>query len=191
MDKKRILHTFGLGVVAGLAWLAVHLKDSPYWWAPAGAALAAALTVQLPKVAPSIFGPLVFLVVFGAAGAGCWLTKPPPVSPNVPDGGFADASAGTVFVDCSDAALHNAALKLLPAVETGLATGNLEAALATVGVSLGAPLVVDEVSCAVAWVVARVSHSEAADPIENTKLVNGTAWLASRPQLRVVNAGVP
>jgi hypothetical protein len=122
---------------------------------------------------------------------GCWLTKPPPVSPNVPDGGFADASPGSVFVDCSDAALHNAALKLLPAVETGLATGNLEAALATVGVSLGAPLVVDEVSCAVAWVVARVSHSEAADPIENTKLTHGTAWLASHPEARPVNAGAP
>lgn len=115
--------------------------------------------------------------------AGCWLFTKTPVVPTVPDGGFADASAGTTFVDCSDDAIHQAAINLLPTIETGLATGNLDAALVAAGVNLGAPFVMAEVACGIHYLISRITHSQevAPDGLEAKKLVNGQAWLASHP----------
>ena len=184
MNKSRALHTFGLAVVSGLAWLAVHLKDSPYWWAPAGAALAAALVVQLPKVLPSVFGPLLVLMALTGT-ASCWLTKPPPVSPAAPDGGFADASAGQAFKDCSDVALHAAWLGLLPDIETAVATSGaaVDAIVAQVAATAGIPLAVAEVTCGLHYLVDRITHSQqvAPDSLEAKKLANAQAWLAAHP----------
>lgn len=194
MNKQRVLHTVGLAVVSGLAALAVRLKDSPYWWAPAAATLAAALVVQLPKVAPSIFGPLAFALLFGAAGAGCWLTKPPPISPTVPDGGFADASAGQTLIDCSEATLHNAWVGLLPAIETGLATGNVAGALTSVGIDIAAPGVLAEVACGVQYLVSKYLQEKPlypADSLTGVKIANGQAWLEKHPDQRPINVATP
>lgn len=115
--------------------------------------------------------------------AGCWLTKPPPISPTVPDGGFADASAGTTFRDCSERTLHDAWVGLLPAIETGFATGNLQGALAAVGIDIALPGVIEEVTCAAHYLVDRITHSEkvAPDRVEETKLANAQAWLRAHP----------
>jgi hypothetical protein len=119
------------------------------------------------------------LVALLALLSGCWLTKPQPITPTPPDGGFADASAGQTFKDCSEAAVHQAILGLLPAVETALATQNYVGELAVLVGKYG----IAEVVCAVQYAVER-SHLQVmatADPLEGTKLANGRAWLATHP----------
>jgi hypothetical protein len=119
------------------------------------------------------------LVALLALLSGCWLTKPPPISPTAPDGGFADASAGQTFVDCSEAALHAGALGILPAVETALALGDYEVELAKLVGAVG----LAEVECAVSWVVAIAEQQRAqtADSLEVTKVSHGRAWQAAHP----------
>lgn len=116
---------------------------------------------------------------------GCWLTKPPPISPTVPDGGFADASAGQTFKDCSEAALHSAWVSLLPDLETAVVAGvgSVDAVVAQVAATAGLPLALAEVRCGLQYLVDRITHSQqvAPDPIEATKLANAQAWLAKHP----------
>lgn len=121
-----------------------------------------------------------------ALSFGCWLTKPPPVTPTVPDGGFADASAGQTFKGCSDAALHAAWVGLLPDIETAVATspGAVDVIVAQVAITAGVPLAVAEVTCGLQYLVDRITHSEqtAPDRIEEAKLANAQAWLAAHPE---------
>jgi hypothetical protein len=110
--------------------------------------------------------------------AGCWLFTKNPVTPSTPDGGFADASANTKFVDCTDAAVHTAVLSVLPAVETALALQDYEVELAKLVGKFG----LDEVACAVAWVVdkARGQYLNTGDTLEMQKANNGRGWLAKQ-----------
>lgn len=116
---------------------------------------------------------------------GCWLTKPPPISPTVPDGGFPDASAATTFKDCSEASLYSAWTSLLPDFETALATGpgGVDAVVATVAATVGLPLALAEARCGLQYLVDRITHSQqvAPDKLEATKLANAQAWLAAHP----------
>jgi hypothetical protein len=114
--------------------------------------------------------------------SGCWLTKPPPISPTPPDGGFADASAGQTFVDCSEAALHKAWVSLLPDLETAVALGlpSVDGVVASVAATTGVPLTIAEVKCGLQYLVDRITHSQKAAPdsLEAKKLLNAQAWLA-------------
>jgi hypothetical protein len=115
---------------------------------------------------------LIALVLLCAVlGAGCKSLGPTP-PPGTPG-----------FVNCSDAAVHAAALNILPAVENALATGSYEAALATLIASVGGPLALAEVECAVAYVEAKAEASVpvTADSLEATKAANAKAWLAAHP----------
>jgi hypothetical protein len=134
-----------------------------------------------------------------ALSLGCWLHKPTPITPTPPDGGFADASPGTVLADCSDAAIHAAGLQLLPDVETDLAlTGAasvaaLEALTAQLAVQVGLPLALAEVGCLVEYVIneAQAHFLRTADSIESLKVANGHAYLARHPIVFVTDAGTP
>ena len=114
-----------------------------------------------------------------ALSFGCWLTKPQPITPTVPDGGYADASAGQTFVNCSEAAVHDVVLGLLPAVETALATQDYAGALAV----LVGKYTLAEVACAVSW-VGQKAHGMAMttnDAIEADKEQRAHLWLQSHP----------
>jgi hypothetical protein len=114
--------------------------------------------------------------------SGCWLTKPPPVSPTPPDGGFPDASAGQTFVDCSEDALHKAWVSLLPDLETAVALGlpSVDGVVASIAATAGVPLAIAEVKCGLQYLVSRITHSQqvAPDKLEAKKLANAQAWLA-------------
>lgn len=142
-------------------------------WLRAGYALAA----DWPR---SSAGAALALVC--ALSLGCWLTKPPPVNPTPPDGGFADASAATVAKDCTETALHNAWVKLIPSIETAMATGSIQAAVATEAAIVGIPLATAEFICGVQYLVsvAEGRFAETNDRLERTKATNGKAWLASQ-----------
>lgn len=127
----------------------------------------------------------VLLGALSALSFGCWLTKPPPISPTVPDGGFPDASAGQTFVDCSESALHAAWVNLLPDLETAVVAGigSVDAVVAQVAATAGLPLALAEVKCGLQYLVDRITHSQqvAPDRIEATKLANAQAWLRANP----------
>jgi len=184
MNKQRVLHALGFLLAIFLAGLADHLQHSTWVLAPALGAIVTALLVDLrkvfggPPVGPSAAVALLAAVV-SLGSFGCWLTKPPPVSPTVPDGGFADASAGQTFVDCSDANLHARELEILPDVETALATADYAVELANL---LGRATLA-EVECAVQYVVNRASGMArtTGDPVQMTEATNGRAWLAAHP----------
>lgn len=94
---------------------------------------------------------------------------PPPGTPGI--------------VACSETALHNATLNILPSVETALATSSYEQALATLVAGIAGPLALQEVECAVAWVALDAAKASAvtADRIEATKAANAKAWLTAHP----------
>jgi hypothetical protein len=102
---------------------------------------------------------------------GCGITGPvpPPGTPGI--------------VACSDTALHEAELSILPNVETALASANWEQALLSLVAGIGGPLALQEVSCAVQWVEAQAekSGSVTADSLEATKAAHAIAWLAKHP----------
>jgi hypothetical protein len=104
--------------------------------------------------------------------SGCPATSGPTPPPGTPG-----------IVNCSEAALHAAALNILPAVANALATGGYEAALLSIVASVGGPLALSEVECAVAWVASQSAKAAlaTADPLEATKAANAKAWLASHP----------
>lgn len=184
MTKQRVLHALGFVLAIFLAGLADHLQHSTWALAPALGAIVTALLVDLRKVfgGPPV-GPSAVVALLATAVSlgsfGCWLTKPPPISPTVPDGGFADASAGQTFVDCSEAAVHAVVLNILPAVETALATQDYVGALAV----LVGKYSLAEVACAVSW-VGQKAHGMAmttSDAIETDKEQRARLWLQSHP----------
>jgi len=87
------------------------------------------------------------------------------------------------IVNCSEAALHAAALDILPAVENALASPTYAAALLVVIASVGGPLALAEVECAVAWVANQSAKSALAtsDPLEAAKAAHARAWLVDHP----------
>lgn len=120
---------------------------------------------------------IVLLLTFLFASS-CWLTKPTPITPTPPDGGFADATAGQVFVDCSKDVEHQALLAVLPAIETALALQDYEVELAKLVGKYG----LAEIACGVEWVINK-AHGMAMttnDALEADKEQRGTTWLAAR-----------
>jgi hypothetical protein len=194
MNKQRVTHALGFLLTVFLGGLTEYLKASPWALAPAAGAIATALLVDLRKVfgggppsPPAVVALLAAFLSFGSFG--CWLTKPTPITPSVPDGGFADASAGTTFVDCAKDDVHQAGLALVADVMTDLALGPalalpaLEALLAVQATKLGGGLALGALSCAVQWAVVEAqSHlARGQDSIEATKVRNGRAWLTAHP----------
>lgn len=185
MNKNLASKLFGLlSVIASAIAGAVTLG----WKAAVGAGVAAAVTYlsgvfhdapsETPKVPPlSVVALLATVVSLGSFG--CWLTKPPPVSPTVPDGGFPDASAGQTFVDCSLSAVHATELQILPSIETALATADYAVELAKLVSQFG----LAEVECGVQWVVDKASGMAAKtfDAVEEDKAQRGRLWLAAHP----------
>lgn len=187
-NRSHIKHT--VSVVLGLliAIVTPALTSgvlANYSWTP----LALAAVVYAGRILKNMGGgppAVAVLALFVTLGSfGCWLTKPQPISPTVPDGGFADASAGQTFVDCSEAALHDAWVSLLPDIETAAAVSpaSIQAVIATVAATAGMPLALAEGRCALQYLVDRITHSQktAPDSLEATKLANAQAWLAAHP----------
>lgn len=87
------------------------------------------------------------------------------------------------FVNCSEAALHAAALNILPSAETAIAAVNYEAAVAALIAGIGGPLAFAEVACALQWIANEAALQETAtgDPLEALKAANARAWLAAHP----------
>lgn len=83
------------------------------------------------------------------------------------------ATPVSTFYACSDTAMKTAANGILGAVATALATGNPEAALATLAASTSAA----EVLCGVQLVVAELQTKASADKLAATELANGEAYL--------------
>ncbi len=110
---------------------------------------------------------LLMLIALGACGISG--PVPPPGTPGI--------------VNCSDTALHQAELNILPSVETALASANWEQALLTLVASIGGPLALAEVNCVVAWVEnqAALQATATADSLEATKVSHARAWLAKHP----------
>ena len=102
---------------------------------------------------------------------GCGITGPvpPPGTPGI--------------VACSDTALHDAELSILPNVETALASANWEQALLSLVAGIGGPLALQEVSCAVQWVEAQAEKSAAttSDSLQATEAAHAVAWLVKHP----------
>lgn len=181
MNKRTALHILMLAVTAALGGVVDHLTQSHYVWAPVAVALLTDLRPLIASIgsAPPTAAIILAVAVATGGSSGCWLTKPPPISPTAPDGGFADASAGQTFVDCSQTALHDAYLGILPDIETALATGNYVGGLAALVTQYG----LAEVECGVAWVVDKANGmaQTTADPVQLTEANNGRAWLAAHP----------
>lgn len=122
-------------------------------------------------VAPRILAAAAVCLLALGSGDGCKSLgpTPPPGTPGV--------------VNCLDAAVHQAALGLLPSVENALATDNWEAALLTIVAQDGGPLALAAVDCAVLWVESKAatSASATADSLEATKEAHAKAWLAKHP----------
>jgi hypothetical protein len=127
------------------------------------------------KRAAKSIGVCLFLVLLCLSGCKSLGPTPPPGTPG--------------FVNCSDTAIHQAALNLLPSIETALATANFEAAIAALVALDGGPLALAEAACAVQWVlskaqqnlVATTTSSSPGDSIEAAKVANAKAWLAAHP----------
>jgi len=96
------------------------------------------------------------------------------------------------FTNCSDTAVHQAALNLLPSVENALATDNWESALLTIVAGVGGPLALAEVNCAVLWVEnnAALQATATADSLEATKAAHAKAWLEKHP-VTFMDGGAP
>jgi hypothetical protein len=120
--------------------------------------------------------PAAVVVLLGAAlacgGATCRTVGP------VPPGG--------TLTDCSDAALHQAEIALIPQVENALAladyssvTDALGSIVAGLTATVGAPLALAEVTCVVDWVVseAEKAKTQTADSLEASKAAFGSRWV--------------
>jgi hypothetical protein len=123
-----------------------------------------------------VYASVSLLALFLAcSGATC--KQPGPVPPG---------DAGTL-TDCSDAALHQAEISLIPQVENALAladygsvTGALGSIVAGLAATVGAPLALAEVTCVVDWVVAQAEKAKAqtADTLEASKASFGARWVS-------------
>jgi hypothetical protein len=135
-----------------------------YSWAPLALATLAYIARAVAKgaVPPAVL----LLVAIGLSSCGITGPVPPPNTPGI--------------TNCSDAALHQAELNILPAVENALASPNWESALLAIVASVGGPLALTEVSCVVAWVEEEATKAAAttADSLEATKAAHAKAWLA-------------
>lgn len=179
-----------LGAMSGIlgAVIAVHAAQitrganaHPWIWSAAGAlAVLMGIIGKHPFPRPASqppAGPIVLVLAVALTCGGATCRQPGPVPP---------AEAGTL-VDCSDAALHAAELKIIPDVENALALGNyasVTAALASIVASLavtdGAPLALAEATCVVDWLVAKLEAAKAqtADPLEASKAAFGARWVS-------------
>lgn len=165
------------GFFGGAELIDVFRPDGPFGrWHYAPFVVAAA--VYLVRVAAKYLGkpvppsaPLALLLLTALCLCSCKSLGPTP-PPGTPG-----------FVNCSDAAIHQAALGLLPAVENALATDNWEAALLTIIAQDGGPLALAEVDCAVLWVESKAEDAQAttADSLEATKAAHAKAWLVKHP----------
>ena len=145
-----------------------------YSWAP----LALAILVYVARLVKNgPFPPAAVLVVLAPLLFGGATCKNIP-GPIVPPG-----DAGPSFVNCSDAALHQAVLNILPAAETAIAQADYEAAVAALIAGIGGPLAFDEVACAIQWIASKAALQETAtgDTLEATKAAHARAWLAAHP----------
>lgn len=187
MNKRTVLHIVMLAITAAVGGVVDHLTQSHAVWAPIAVALLTDLKPLIASIgaAPPTAALVLALAVATGGSFGCWLTKPAPISPTVPDGGFADASAGQTWKDCNEDALHKAWVSVLPDIETAVATsaGAVDAIVAQVAATAGVPLAVAEVKCGLQYLVDRITHSQqtAPDSLEATKLANAQAWLAAHP----------
>lgn len=144
------------------------------WAAPA---LAVVLWVVRALTAASVPPVAVLLVLASPLLFGGATCKNAP-GPIVPPG-----DAGPSFVNCSEAALHQAVLNILPSAETAIAQANYEAAVAALIAGIGGPLAFDEVACAIQWIASKAALQETAtgDTLEATKAAHARAWLAAHP----------
>lgn len=180
MNKNAHIKHFAAAAVAilGSILLDILRPDGPlghYQWA--AVALVAAKWAYSAFAAGGPPPPAAAVLLLLAAipllgGATC--SKPGPVMP--------PGDAGPSFVNCSDAAIHQAALNILPDVENALAVDGYAAKLKTLIASLAGPLALSEVECAVAWVEnnAALQATATADSLEATKAAHAKAWLASK-----------
>jgi hypothetical protein len=143
-----------------------------YQWSAPALVTVTWLLHAIAKSGPTAGPPAAALVLLAALGLSSCSTLGPVPPPGTPG-----------FVNCSDAALHAAALNILPSVENALATDGYEAALATIIASVGGPLALAEVECAVAWVLSKAEESApaTADSLEAAKAAHAKAWLAAHP----------
>lgn len=146
------------------------------WAAPALAVVVYVMRLLGPNGGPPVAAAIVVLTPLAVALSCSHVLGPVP-PPGTPG-----------FVNCSDAALHEAALNVLPSVENALATDSYEAALATIIASVGGPLAVAEVECAVAWIASQAMTAPDGgrapaeyDSLEATKAAHARAWLAAHP----------
>lgn len=176
MNKKTSLHFAGLALTAAIGILVDYLTKSHKVWAP----IALALLVDLKPLAASLSGtaPAALVLLAALSLSGCSHVLGPVPPPGTPG-----------FVNCSDTALHNAEVSILPNVETALASANWEQALLSIVAGIGGPLALGEVNCVVAWVESKAETSvgaatqanSEADPLEVTKGANAAAWLKAHP----------
>jgi len=146
------------------------------WSAPALSAVAYVLRLLGPNGGPPVAAAIVVLAPLALALSCSHVLGPVP-PPGTPG-----------FVNCSETALHEAALNVLPSVENALATASYEQAIATLIASEVGPLAVEEVECAVAWIAAQAETAPDGgrapaeyDPLEATKASHARAWLAAHP----------
>jgi hypothetical protein len=146
------------------------------WAAPALAAVAYVMRMLGPNGGPPVATAIVVLAPLAVALSCSHVLGPVP-PPGTPG-----------FVNCSETALHDAALNVLPSVENALATASYEQALATLIASEVGPLAVEEVECAVQWIASQAMAAPDGgrapaeyDPLEATKEAHARAWLAAHP----------
>ncbi|HXU23052.1 MAG TPA: hypothetical protein VN697_03370 [Tepidiformaceae bacterium] len=171
MTKKQLLHILGLAAVGVLGGIVDVFTQSHAVWAP----IAVALAVDLKNIlGTKLSGPPVAVLALAALVglSGCKSVLGPVPPPNTPG-----------FVNCSEAALHAAALNILPSAETAIAQANYEAAVAALIAGIGGPLAFAEVACALQWIASKAALQETAtgDPLEATKAAHARAWLAAHP----------
>lgn len=166
--KQHLAHIVSVVITAVAAVVTPALMPggalASYSWAPL--ALAAIAYVARAVANGAVPPTVLVLVALGLTSCGIKGPVPPPNTPGL--------------ANCSDAALHEAELNILPSVETALASPNWESALLAIVASVGGPLALTEVSCVVAWVEAEATKAETAtaDSLEATKAAHARAWLA-------------
>ena len=145
------------------------------WAAPALLVVTWAVRSLLSGSIPPPSAAVLALLAFLPATMGASCPKPPPGSPS--------ADAGPSFVNCSDAAIHQAALNILPNVENALASSSWEAALTSIIAGIGGPLAFAEVACAVQWIETEADKSATMteDSLEAVKAAHAKSWLAAHP----------
>jgi hypothetical protein len=185
--KQHVAHVLSVILTAAIAIVTPALLPggalASYSWAPLALASLAYLARFVGRTPPAVVLALAggFLlrllaaaavVVFLASAGGCKATLGPTPPPNTPG-----------FVNCSDAALHAAALNILPSAETAIAQANYEAAVAALIAGIGGPLALAEVACALQWIANEAALQETAtgDPLEALKAEHARAWLAAHP----------